>query len=128
MWSPAHGPIFTCEHLIREVALIFAENLESEKFNSDKTKSVVFTNKITHSSLHFNKKAAEDVHQHKHLGLIFNTRLSWKDHVSEVIANVSKLLGIMHKLSRELDRRILDTIYETFIRSTLEYACRTLKQ
>ena len=65
-------------------------------------------------------KVVANVHQHKHLGLIFNTRLSWKDHVSE---NVSILLDVMHKLSRELDRRTLETIYETFIRSKLEYAC-----
>ena len=39
------------------------------------------------------------------------------------MANVSKLLDVMHKLSRELDRRTLETIYESFIRSKLEYAC-----
>ena len=43
--------------------------------------------------------------------------------MSEIIANVSKLLDVMHKLSRELDRKTLETIYETFIRSKLEYAC-----
>ena len=91
-------------------------------FNPDKTRSMVFTNKkITHPPLYFDNKVVEDVHQHKHLGLIFNTRLSWKDHVSEIIANVSKLLDVMHKLSRELNRKILETIYETFIRSKLEY-------
>ena len=37
--------------------------------------------------------------------------------------NVSKLLDVMHNLSRELDRRTLETIYETFIRSKKEYAC-----
>ena len=68
-------------------------------------------------------KVVEDVHQHKHLGLIIDTQLSWKDHVSEIIANVSKLLDVMHKLSRELDRRSLETICETFIRWKLEYAC-----
>ena len=95
-----------------------------ENFNPDKTKSMTFTNKkITHPPLYFDNKAVEDVHQHKHLGLIFNTRLSWKDHVSEIIAKVSKLLNVMHKLSRELDRKTLETIYETFIRSKLEYAC-----
>ena len=31
---------------------------------------------------------------HKHLGLIFNTRLNWNGHVSEIMANVSKLLDV----------------------------------
>ena len=75
------------------------------------------------SQLYFDNKAVEDVHQHKHLGLIFNTRLSRKNHVSKVIANVSKMLDVTHKLSRELERKTLENIYETFIRSKLEYAC-----
>ena len=67
------------------------------------------------------KTAVEGMPQHKHLGLIFNTRLSSKYHVSEIIPYV--LLDVMHKLSRGLDKRTLETIYETFIRLKLEYAC-----
>ena len=29
----------------------------------------------------------------------------------------------MHKLSKDIDRKSLETIYESFIRSKLEYAC-----
>ena len=36
---------------------------------------------------------------------------------------LSCLIDVMHKLSRELDRRTQETIYKTFIRSKLEYAC-----
>ena len=43
--------------------------------------------------------------------------------MSEIIASVSKLLDVMHKLSRELNRKTLETIYETFIRPKFEYAC-----
>ena len=94
------------------------------KFNPDKIKSMVLTNKnVVHTPLYFNNKHIEQVHQHKHLGLLFNTRLSWKDHVSEIIQGVSKLLDVMHKLSKDLDRRTLETIHETFVRSKLEYAC-----
>ena len=47
-------------------------------FNPDKTKSMAFTNKkITHLPLYFDNKAVEDAHQHKHLGLIFNTRFNY---------------------------------------------------
>ena len=41
----------------------------------------------------------------------------------KLLQMVSKLLDVMHKLSRELDRRTLETICETFIRWKLEYAC-----
>ena len=35
---------------------------------------------------------------------------------------MSKILDVMHRLSKDLDRRTLETIYETFVRSKLEYA------
>ena len=72
--------------------------------------------------LMFNK-FAKDVQQHKHLGLIFNNRLNWKDLVAELMQDVLKLLDVLHKLSRELGRRTLETIYENFVKSKLEYAC-----
>ena len=43
--------------------------------------------------LYFDGKVVENVHQHKHLGLIFNTRLSWKDHVSEIMEKLWRNYG-----------------------------------
>ena len=40
-----------------------------------------------------------------------------------ILLSVSKLLDVMHKLSKDIDRKSLETIYESFIRSKLEYAC-----
>ena len=65
----------------------------------------------------------KEIEQHKHLGVVFNSALSWKDHVATISLSVSKLLDVMHKLSKDIDRKSLETIYESFIRSKLEYAC-----
>ena len=63
------------------------------------------------------------VNQHKHLRVIFNSSLNWKDRVSSILQSVSKLLDVMHKLSKCNDRKSLEIIYESFVRSKLEYAC-----
>ena len=62
-------------------------------------------------------------YEHKHLGVLFNSALSWKDHVATILLSVSKLLDVMHKPSKDIDRKSLETIHESFIRSKLEHAC-----
>ena len=38
-----------------------------------------------------------------------------------ILQSVSKLLDVIHKLSKCIDRKSLETIYESFVRSKLEY-------
>ena len=85
---------------------------------------MLFSNKNnTHPPLIFQDRPVEEIEQHKHLGVVFNSALSWKDHVATILLSVSKLLDVMHKLSKDIDRKSLETIYESFVRSKLEYAC-----
>ena len=85
---------------------------------------MLFSNKKnTHPPLIFQGKSIETVNQLKHLGVIFNSSLKWKDHVSSILQSVAKLLDVMHKLSKSIDRKSLETIYESFVRSKLEYEC-----
>ena len=92
-------------------------------FNPNKTKSMLFSNKtILHPPLNFQGKPIEEVNQHTHLGIIFNSSMNWKNHVSGILQSVSKLLDVMHKLSKCIDRKSLETIYESYVRPKLEYA------
>ena len=114
-------------------AAVLNSNLENIKlwadqwlvnFNPKKTKSMTFSNKnVIHPPVHFQNKIIDDVEQHKHLGLTFNTKLNWNDHISNIISSVSKLLDVLQKLSKEIDRKSLVVIYHTFVRSKMEYAC-----
>ena len=65
----------------------------------------------------------QEVIKHKHLGVTFNNKLIWIYHVQDIVGTVSKYLDIMHKLSKDLDRNSLEIIYQTFVRSKLEYSC-----
>ena len=85
---------------------------------------MTFSNKnVIHPPVHFQNKIIDDVEQHKHLGLTFNTKLNWNDHISSIISSVFKLLDVLQKLSKEIDRKSLEIIYQTFVRSKMEYAC-----
>jgi len=73
--------------------------------------------------LHFNNVLLEPVVNHKHLGLNLNVKLKWADHIDNIIESVSKMLHVLQKLKYSLDRKTLETIYLTFVRPKLEYAC-----
>ena len=63
----------------------------------------------------------ENVIHHKHLGLWFDTKLSWSYHIENICAVASKRLNMMLPLKYELNRDTLETIYKTFVRPVLEY-------
>ena len=59
----------------------------------------------------------EIVSSHKHLGLIFNDKATWSDHIEYIVTKVSKRIGILRSLKYRLDRNSLMIIYKTYIRS-----------
>ena len=61
------------------------------------------------------------VRTHKHLGLVLNSELTWKDHVSYTCKRVSKRLGLLHKFKRKLNRATLSKLYLCLIRPIIEY-------
>ena len=97
-------------------------------FNPDITKQakeIIFSRKnikVNHPDLLFNNSVVENTSLHKHLGLILDDKLSFKDHVSSVIDKASKGINILRKLRFYLPRTSLLTIYKSFIRSHLDYA------
>ena len=91
-------------------------------FNANKTKSMTISNrKKIHPPLAFNNQVIDNVLNHKHLGIILNDKLNWTEHIKQSLKNVSKSLDVLQKLKNRLDRRTLETIYFSFIRSKIEY-------
>ena len=63
------------------------------------------------------------VTRHCHLGVTFNERLSWKDHVHDVIkksANCKKI-GLLRRLGRQLSSTVVWDLYAFSIRPGIEY-------
>ena len=91
-------------------------------FNPDPTKQavqVVFTRKskqIDHPKIYFNNNEVKTVNDHKHLGLILDSKLSFISHINEKISKAHKGLGIIKPLSRFLSVKTLDLIFKLYIR------------
>ena len=58
---------------------------------------------------------------HKHLGLIFDLKLSFAAHIKATISKTRKSIGLLKMLSKHLPRNALCQIYKSYVRSQLDY-------
>ena len=59
--------------------------------------------------------------QTKFLGVNIDNNLTWKPHINHIVTKISKGVGILLHLSRELPKNILTLIYKTLILPYLTY-------
>ncbi|XP_045480951.1 uncharacterized protein LOC123685337 [Harmonia axyridis] len=96
-------------------------------FSPTKTKVMKFTKKHQkpcHLKL-FNT-SLQNVNHHKFLGMIFDTKLTWREHIKQLKTDCIKRLNIMKVLANNhwgADEKTLLIIYRTLIRSKLDYGC-----
>ena len=66
-------------------------------FNPNKTVAVTFTRKHNnhHPPLLFNNQTITQHEQHKHLGLTFNSKGTWSNHISNIYEKASSRLNIL---------------------------------
>ena len=97
-------------------------------FNSDlltQAQEIIFSIKLSkdsHPLLTFNNIIVYQPTSKKHLGIIFDNRLSLEEHlILLVLSKENKTKRLLHKLQRLIRRSELLTIYKTFVRSHLDY-------
>jgi hypothetical protein len=71
--------------------------------------------------LSFDNHVLDLVDFHKHLGITFNSTLTWNEHVESICGKANKKIFVMSRLKNILDRKTLLTIYTSFVRPSLEY-------
>ena len=59
--------------------------------------------------------------EHKHLGMILDSKLSFQSHIREAIIKTRKGVGIIRFLSKYVSRDLLDQIYKLYVRPHLDY-------
>ena len=97
------------------------------QFNPDKNKQavqVIFSQKkeaIAHSPVFFNRSEVVIKMEHKHLGMILDSKLSFQSHVREAIIKARKSIGIIRFLSKYVSRDVLGQIYKLYVRPHLDY-------
>ena len=96
-------------------------------FNSDISKQaqeVIFsrkTNKINNPTTTFNTVPVACAACQKHIGLYLDEKLNLNHHINVKISKANKGIGITKRLSHNLPRKSLITIYKSFIRPHLDY-------
>ena len=92
------------------------------KFNSDKTKDMIFSKKIINNSLPliFDGYFADRCGKHRHLGITLTPDLSWDTHINNIIKQVNLKLSMMYSV-RQLSRQTLDVMFKMHIRSCIDY-------
>ena len=96
-------------------------------FNPDPSKQaqeVIFSCKSkssTHPPLVFNNDNVSQTYSQEHLGIILDFKLTFEEHLSNVLAKASKATGLLPKLRNIVPRTTLITIHEAFIRPHLDY-------
>ena len=96
-------------------------------FNPDPQKQAVelkFSRKkseIDHPVILFNNMLVKKVHEHKHLGIILDSKLSFSAHIKSAIYKTRKGIGLLKYLSKYLPRHTLNEIYKLYVRLHLDY-------
>ena len=96
-------------------------------FNPDPTKpaqEVIFskTKKIQALPIIiFNNILVEKMPYQKHLGILLDEKLNFKQHVDSAILKMNKGISVIKKLRHSLPRKSLLTIYKAFLRPLIDY-------
>ena len=96
-------------------------------FNPDLSKQaqeVIFSCKSkrsTHPPFVSSNNDVSQTFSQKHLGVILDFKLTFEEHLNNVLAKVNKAVGLLRKLRNILPRTTLITIYKAFIRPHLDY-------
>ena len=94
--------------------------------NIDKTDFIIFhpynkpvKQKIT---IKINKKAINEKENIKYLGVLVDSSLSWKYHISSLTKKISRSIGIMYKLRPFLTLKVMNNVYYSLVYSHIIYA------
>ena len=101
-------------------------NVNRLSLNIDKTNYIIFHpyNKPMkqHITIKINKKAIIEKEFIKYLGILIDSTLSWKQHISNVSKKISRAIGIMYKLRPFLPLSVMKNVYYSLIYSHIIYA------
>ena len=95
-------------------------------FNLDRFKQaqeIIFSRKTSiqsHPVLTFDKSPVIKTTNHKHLGLMLDEKLNFREHLKENISKAYKCIAVLRKLQNIIPRNSLLTIYKSFIRPHLD--------
>ena len=128
LYSVVHDPNVSANELNHDLKLINDWAYQWKmSFNPDVNKQAVeelFSQKNkaqVHPPLFFNGNEILKVNEHKHLGMILDSTLSFSSHINEKIKITRQNIGVLKFLSSYIPLKTLDQIYKLFIRPHFDY-------
>ena len=95
------------------------------KLNIKKTKYMVFSNKrnLDYSvlQLSLNGNPIEHSNSERFLGVIVDSSLNWKTHISGLKSKISRNAGILYRLKGIVPNNVLKLVYNSLIQSHMNY-------
>ena len=97
------------------------------QFNPEKNKQatqVIFSHKSPkppHLPLYFNQAEVPVVKEHKHFGMILDSKLDLSAHVKEAIVKARRGIGRIRYFTKYVSRDVRDQIYKLYVRPHLDY-------
>lgn len=100
------------------------------KFSVEKNNMVIFTRKrnLPDISLRLYGRVLQRVSVFRFLGVLFDSKLTWGEHITKIMGKCQKVLNVMRCLSGTTwgaGFMALKTIYVTMIRSVVNYGSVT---
>jgi hypothetical protein len=128
LFSIVTDPILSATELNHDLRLIEDWAFQWKmSFNPDPSKQAIemlFSQKkkkTVHPHLYFNNQIVRNVTDHKHLGLVLDSKLTFTKHINEKIGIARKGIGMIKFLSRYVPLNTLNQIYKMYIRPHLDY-------
>ena len=85
---------------------------------------MVFSKKkieIHHPVILFNNIPVTKVEEHKHFGVVLDSKLSFSAHIKVAISKTRKGIGLLRYLSKYLPRNSLNELFKLYVRPHLDY-------
>ena len=61
------------------------------------------------------------MNEHKHLGVILDSKLNFQSQVREAVIKARRGIGLIKYLSKYVSRDVLDQVYKIYVRLRLDY-------
>ena len=93
-------------------------------FNANKTEYMIFSYKYNiphYPQLYLGNTAICQVETHTHLGLTFDVKLDWKNHVNHICTKASQRVSNIKRIRHLIPRTTAGTLYKSLVRPILEY-------
>ena len=93
--------------------------------NVSKSKFMLFQmpqKRVPHLLFSIDRMHIEQVTEFNFLGLIIDSNLNWKAHLSAIGTKISRVIGLLHKLKYIFPKQVLHSIYNSLIMPHLNYS------